>query len=110
MSTFGALVGATVAGITFRATGQNYIITFALASVPALAALLLTISVSVPCLETRTNCMLTGQLLTRAGSVQAFGGDAAAKAAAKSAAKAERRQLKDTEIPGVKGGNRLLPA
>ena len=45
MSTFGALVGATVAGLTFRLSGQNYIATFALSTVPALAALLLTISV-----------------------------------------------------------------
>lgn len=48
MSTFGALLGATIAGITFRTTGQNYIFTFALATVPALAALVLTVSVSPP--------------------------------------------------------------
>ena len=48
MSTFGALVGATIAGLAFRASGQNYTTTFALATIPAAAALMLTISVSTP--------------------------------------------------------------
>ena len=45
MGTFGALVGASVAGLAFKLSGQNYIVTFALATAPAIAALLLTISV-----------------------------------------------------------------
>ena len=45
-STFGALLGATVAGLAFKISAQNYTITFALSTIPALAALLLTISVS----------------------------------------------------------------
>jgi hypothetical protein len=39
-------VGATVAGLAFKASKQNYTTTFALSTIPALAALLLTISVS----------------------------------------------------------------
>ena len=41
MSTFGALLGASVAGLAFKLSGSNFILTFALASVPALASLLL---------------------------------------------------------------------
>ena len=62
MSTFGALVGATVAGLTFRLSGQNYIATFALSTVPALAALLLTISVR----PTATSLLSCCQELTQA--------------------------------------------
>jgi hypothetical protein len=39
MQTFGGLVGATVAGLTFRLSGSNYILTFAMASIPAVIAL-----------------------------------------------------------------------
>ncbi|KAK9803095.1 hypothetical protein WJX73_000936 [Symbiochloris irregularis] len=44
MATFGALIGASIAGLAFQLSGQNYIITFALSTVPAVAALLLTLS------------------------------------------------------------------
>ena len=47
MATAGALVGASIAGLAYKLSGQNYTITFALATVPATLALLLTISVSV---------------------------------------------------------------
>ena len=46
MATAGALVGASIAGLAYKLSGQNYTITFALATVPATLALLLTISVS----------------------------------------------------------------
>lgn len=45
MATAGALVGASVAGLAYKLSGQNYTITFALATIPATLALLLTISV-----------------------------------------------------------------
>lgn len=45
MSTFGALLGASVAGLAFKLSGSNFILTFALASVPALASLLLVTAV-----------------------------------------------------------------
>ncbi|KAK9917953.1 hypothetical protein WJX75_000018 [Coccomyxa subellipsoidea] len=44
MATAGALVGASVAGLAYKLSGQNYTITFALATIPATLALLLTIS------------------------------------------------------------------
>lgn len=46
MATAGALVGASIAGLAYKLSGQNYTVTFALATVPATLALLLTISVS----------------------------------------------------------------
>ena len=46
MATFGALIGASVAGLAYQLSGHNYIATFALSTVPAAAALLLTVSVS----------------------------------------------------------------
>lgn len=61
MSTFGALIGATVAGLAFRASGQNYILTFALSTIPAAAALALTISVSAHP-ETNARCILVSML------------------------------------------------
>lgn len=48
MSTFGALLGASVAGLAFKLSGSNFILTFALASVPALASLLLVSAVGPP--------------------------------------------------------------
>ena len=45
MATAGALVGASIAGLAYKLSGQNYTVTFALATVPATLALLLTISV-----------------------------------------------------------------
>jgi hypothetical protein len=51
MATAGALVGASVAGLAYKLSGQNYTITFALATIPATLALLLTISVSIPSLQ-----------------------------------------------------------
>lgn len=48
MSTFGALLGASVAGLAFKLSGSNYILTFALSSVPALASLLLISAVRFP--------------------------------------------------------------
>lgn len=45
MATAGALVGASIAGLAYKLSGQNYTITFALATVPATLALLLTLSV-----------------------------------------------------------------
>lgn len=49
MATAGALVGASIAGLAYKLSGQNYTVTFALATVPATLALLLTISVSKRC-------------------------------------------------------------
>ena len=46
MATAGALVGASIAGLAYKLSGQNYTITFALATVPATLALLLTVQVS----------------------------------------------------------------
>ena len=46
MATAGALVGASIAGLAYKLSGQNYTITFALATVPATMALLLTVSVT----------------------------------------------------------------
>lgn len=42
-------MGASVAGLAYKMSGQNYTITFALATIPATLALLLTISVSASC-------------------------------------------------------------
>ena len=44
-STFGALLGASVAGLAFKLSGSNFILTFALSSVPAIAALLIVTAV-----------------------------------------------------------------
>ncbi len=46
MATAGALVGASIAGLAYKLSGQSYTVTFALATVPATLALLLTVSVS----------------------------------------------------------------
>ena len=45
LATFGALLGATVAGIAFKLSGQNFIATFALATIPAGVALFITSAV-----------------------------------------------------------------
>ena len=45
MATAGALVGASIAGLAYKLSGQNYTLTFAMATIPACLALLLTISV-----------------------------------------------------------------
>ncbi|KAK9866106.1 hypothetical protein WJX84_003968 [Apatococcus fuscideae] len=42
LATFGALVGSAIAGIAFNLSGRNYILTFALSTVPAVIALLIT--------------------------------------------------------------------
>jgi len=55
MATAGALVGASIAGLAYKLSGQNYTITFALATVPATLALLLTVSVSPLLLAERTS-------------------------------------------------------
>ncbi len=41
MATFGALVGATTAAVAYNLSGRNYILTFAIASIPAVAALVI---------------------------------------------------------------------
>lgn len=100
MATAGALVGASVAGLAYKLSGQNYTITFALATIPATLALLLTISVSIP------SCNLTSsfkmwcdhlflpfsprtllQVFTDRVLLQAFGDSAKAAGAAKKAAR-----------------------
>jgi hypothetical protein len=48
LATLGALVGSAVAAAAFAASGQNYVATFALASLPAAAALVLTVSAFGP--------------------------------------------------------------
>ena len=45
MATAGALVGASIAGLAYKLSGQNYTLTFAMATIPACVALVLTISV-----------------------------------------------------------------
>lgn len=57
MATFGALVGATTAAVAYQVSGRNYIATFALATFPALAALLLVTAVSAYCLQLRLPCL-----------------------------------------------------
>ena len=47
MATFGALLGATVAGVAFKLSGQNFILTFALATIPAGIALFITTAVQL---------------------------------------------------------------
>ncbi|KAK9839281.1 hypothetical protein WJX81_005580 [Elliptochloris bilobata] len=44
MATAGALVGASIAGLAYKLSGQNYILTFALATIPATIALVITCS------------------------------------------------------------------
>jgi hypothetical protein len=44
MATAGALVGASIAGLAYKLSGQNYILTFALATIPATLALVITCS------------------------------------------------------------------
>jgi hypothetical protein len=48
MATAGALVGASIAGLAYKLSGQNYTLTFAMATIPACLALVLTISVRMP--------------------------------------------------------------
>lgn len=43
MATFGALFGAAVAAAAYKMSGQNYVVTFAMAGVPALVALTLVV-------------------------------------------------------------------
>eukprot|EP00889_Picochlorum_renovo_P002821 jgi/Picre1/29851/NNA_005233.t1 len=43
MATFGALFGAAVAAAAYKVSGQNYVVTFAMAGVPALVALTLVV-------------------------------------------------------------------
>ncbi len=45
-STFGALMGASVAGLAFKLSGSNFVLTFALSAVPAFLALVLVTAVS----------------------------------------------------------------
>ena len=45
MATAGALVGASIAGLAYKLSGQNYILTFALATIPATMALVITCTV-----------------------------------------------------------------
>ena len=45
MATAGALVGASIAGLAYKLSGQNYILTFALATIPATLALVITCTV-----------------------------------------------------------------
>lgn len=47
MGTFGALLGASIAGLAYQLSGHNYILTFALSTIPAATALVLTVSVRV---------------------------------------------------------------
>lgn len=46
MATFGALLGASIAGICYNLSGQNYILTFALSTLPAVLSLVLVYGVS----------------------------------------------------------------
>ena len=48
MATAGALVGASIAGLAYKLSGQNYILTFALATIPATLALVITWTVRLP--------------------------------------------------------------
>ena len=48
MATFGALLGASVSGLAYNLSGQNFILTFALATIPAALALFITSSVRAP--------------------------------------------------------------
>lgn len=48
LGTLGALVGSAVAAAAFSLSGQNYVATFALASIPAAAALLITVTAFGP--------------------------------------------------------------
>ncbi len=103
MATAGALLGASVAGLAYKLSGQSYTVTFALATIPATLALLLTISVRNLPLHSATSadfsqyicasvdcCSLS--VVAHAGSynggwLQAFGDSAKAAGAAKKAAK-----------------------
>ena len=46
MATFGALLGASVSGLAYNLSGHNFILTFALATIPAVLALFITYTVS----------------------------------------------------------------
>ena len=75
MATAGALVGASIAGLAYKLSGQNYTITFALATVPATLALLLTVSVSAQPLQCRnflqsTQESLPAMVLTAASGIR----------------------------------------
>ena len=48
LATTGALLGSAIAGLAFKLSGQNYVLTFALAAAPAAAALVLTVGAFGP--------------------------------------------------------------
>ena len=48
LATAGALVGSAIAGLAYKLSGQNYVLTFALAAAPAAAALVLTTAAFAP--------------------------------------------------------------
>ena len=56
MATAGALVGASIAGLAYKLSGQNYILTFALATIPATMALVITCTVGASLTCERALC------------------------------------------------------
>lgn len=48
LATTGALLGSAIAGLAYKLSGQNYVLTFALAAAPAAAALVLTVGAFGP--------------------------------------------------------------
>ena len=48
LATTGALLGSAIAGLAFKLSGQNYVLTFALAAAPAAASLVLTVGAFGP--------------------------------------------------------------
>eukprot|EP00884_Botryococcus_braunii_P019483 jgi/Botrbrau1/6218/Bobra.0109s0013.1 len=54
LATAGALVGSAIAGLAFRLSGQDYILTFALATIPAALALLITVSAFAPMADSQS--------------------------------------------------------
>lgn len=54
LATAGALVGSAIAGLAFRLSGQDYIVTFALATIPAALALLITVSAFSPMADSQS--------------------------------------------------------
>ena len=107
MATAGALVGASIAGLAYKLSGQNYILTFALATIPATIALVITCTVrllgaghilGVGCIR---HCLLSNMMalchpctmrkqevpLITACVLQAFGDMAKSAGAAKKRAK-----------------------
>ena len=71
MATFGALLGATVAGIAFKLSGQSFIATFALATVPAGIALFITTAVWLPHWGQRCELVLVVAACSRGGAAAA---------------------------------------